>query len=607
MRILCYATFLVANGLCSAYANDTTYVSVRIDNPSAVKVTVKAPSLNQDVVRFVIPQIVPGTYMKINYKRFYHRLKAYTKSGERLPLHRKGNHIVIKKAKQLNRLEYFIEQSDGDQKVWDNILGCAGTIFNQQSYLFNFQLVSGYFEGFQKKPFVILFLRPKGQYGSTTLKVLSRIENTDTYFASSYSELIDSPVLYCQPDTVSFKADQSKIKISVYSETKKVTSQQVLPTVKKLMDSLNLFLGGLPKEEYNFIFYYRDYAKMKGMFKGFGLGSALEHKKSSVYYFSEPGDTTFNNLNWICVHEYLHKLTPLSIHSEKIEKFNFDKPDMSQHLWFYEGATDYLAALMAAEYKLPVYSGFRQSMNYATSYYLSKKKRSMTRSSENIIKNSIFNWPSKIFQLANFYAKGKLIAFCLDNELMIKSNDTLRLVDLMKKLNALYADGKPFKEEKLFDEIVKLSYPELNTFFNKYVVGKEPIPYNEYFSKLGWEFHNKKEVLDGYYGDFDVQYNESIDRFYVKKVKASSLNFKKGDVILSINNKGYNYKNYDSGNPLYSPTKNDQIKVLVKRNGKELELSGIANQKKKLKYSTISSPKEFTQAQISYRKRFYKE
>ena len=93
----------------------------------------------------------------------------------------------------------------------------------------------------------------------------------------------------------------------------------------------------------------------------------------------------------------------------------------------------------------------------------------------------------------------------------------------------------------------------------------------------------------------------------MKKVKSSSLQLKKGDVILSVNNKEYNYKNYESGTPLYFPTKNDQIKVLVKRNGKEVELAGTANMKKKLKYSIIVSPKEFTPEQLLYRKRFYKE
>jgi predicted metalloprotease with PDZ domain len=44
-------------------------------------------------------------------------------------------------------------------------------------------------------------------------------------------------------------------------------------------------------------------------------------------------------------HEFFHIVTPLSIHSKEIQDFDYNDPKMSQHLWMYEGVTEYFANL----------------------------------------------------------------------------------------------------------------------------------------------------------------------------------------------------------------------------------------------------------------------
>jgi predicted metalloprotease with PDZ domain len=39
-------------------------------------------------------------------------------------------------------------------------------------------------------------------------------------------------------------------------------------------------------------------------------------------------------------HEFFHIVTPLSIHSKEIQYFDYN-PKMSEHLWMYEGVTEY--------------------------------------------------------------------------------------------------------------------------------------------------------------------------------------------------------------------------------------------------------------------------
>jgi hypothetical protein len=49
----------------------------------------------------------------------------------------------------------------------------------------------------------------------------------------------------------------------------------------------------------------------------------------------------------IAAHEFFHVVTPLNIHSEIIEHFNFVMtPVPSRHLWLYEGTTEWAAHAM---------------------------------------------------------------------------------------------------------------------------------------------------------------------------------------------------------------------------------------------------------------------
>jgi len=93
-----------------------------------------------------------------------------------------------------------------------------------------------------------------------------------------------------------------------------------------------------------------------------------------------------------------------------------------------------------------------------------EKLRSLTESSKDIINNSIFDWLGKIIQLGNFYEKGKLIAFCLDVELMIESNGKYRLNNLINDLSDTFNLETPFEDDQFFKVLTKLTYPETSSY-----------------------------------------------------------------------------------------------------------------------------------------------
>jgi predicted metalloprotease with PDZ domain len=111
--------------------------------------------------------------------------------------------------------------------------------------------------------------------------------------------------------------------------------------------ALEKFFNGLPVLSYQFLYYFEDPEKgPKG--KGDGGYGALEHSYSSLYFLPETAlePNLHSMVNEVSSHEFLHILTPLNLHSEEIENFDFVNPKMSQHLWLYEGVTEYFAHLV---------------------------------------------------------------------------------------------------------------------------------------------------------------------------------------------------------------------------------------------------------------------
>jgi len=51
-----------------------------------------------------------------------------------------------------------------------------------------------------------------------------------------------------------------------------------------------------------------------------------------------------------------------------------------------------------------------------------------------------------------------------------------------------YGKDRPFDDHTFFDELVEATYPEIGDFFRDHVQGNEPLPYGEYFAKVGVDF-----------------------------------------------------------------------------------------------------------------------
>ena len=312
--------------------------------------------------------------------------------------------------------------------------------------------------------------------------------------------------------------------------------------------------------------------------EGFG---ALEHPTCTTVVMPEslPLQELQEQLKDVVSHEFFHIVTPLSIHSKEIQNFDYNNPKMSQHLWMYEGVTEYFANLFQINQGLITEEAFykRMSGKIANASTMNDMLPFTKMSSNVLIK------PYKD-QYLNVYEKGALIAMCIDIEIREKSNGKRGILDLMKKLSQEYGSEKAFDDADLFAKITNLTYPEVGIFLEKYVNGPTPIPYKDYFAKMG-----VTKTMVSTEGNLFIKEQAPLITIDPNSKEISfilhaplhpflkTVGIEGGDVLVSIDETAYNLDNINDLIMWSTSLKeNNLVTFVIKRNGLELKLSGKA-------------------------------
>lgn len=515
-----------------------------------VYVELSPPAISAQEITFYLPKIVPGTYAIADYGRYIADFKAVDKKGNPLPIEKiDENSWKIKNATKLSKISYWVDDSFDTKKDGPEIFWPAGTnIEDSKNFVLNTSGFFGYLSGLKDKPFQFNVIRSKDLYGSTGLIPVStnntpkalklekiaedNSKQVDVYRATNYDQLVDSPLMYAKPDTAVIRVANTEVLIGSYSPNNQVTAKQIAASIREVLMAQKEYLGGkLPVDKYAFIFYFTDQPVVS-----YG---ALEHSYSSLYYMPEmPIEEMNQQLRDFAAHEFFHIVTPLTIHSKEIQDFDFNNPKMSQHLWMYEGMTEYFAGNVQVKYDL-----------ISPEQYLEILREKMV-TSDQFLNDVPFTDISKFTldkyhdQYYNVYQKGALIGMCLDIKLRKLSAGKYGVQNLMMDLSKKYGKEKAFEDDQLFDEITKMTYPEIGTFFTRYVKGTEKLPLAEVLNEVGVTYAEEERFKDFSLGisnaDLGVTELDGKPRLQIATIAnmnamGKTLGFQQGDVLTKIN------------------------------------------------------------------------
>ena len=503
LLILAIPTLVLAQG---TVAYDYAVDLKKIVN-DRYQVRLECSQFARDTLIYHFPWIIPGTYMEANYGKFIHELKVFDEAGQTLHFTRKGkNTYVIAPATHIQTIQYWVSASWETPRL-RTIWPMAGTgILPGRVFAINAGGVFGYFEGFEKTAVAMQFEYPEALYAMTVLDQTPGGPGVTSIAARDYNELIDSPILFAYPDTAFFKIKNMDVLVGYSHETDDTRrALELSEALQPSMTAIAGYLDSLPGEDYAFLIHYKDDSELGAimdnprfiLFKaiayvvrnGIPLGGALEHNRSSFYFLPDPGkeytDGVKETVESISVHEFMHILTPLNLHSQFIDDWDYNAPEMSKHLWLYEGVTEYLSEIIKVNGGLITPKEFllgSMGSKIRSGEKFPFHKMSFTEMSSNVLER-----PYKR-QFSQVYQRGAVIGMLLDIEIIRLTEGRKRLIDVMLELAQDYGPEKPMDEEAIFDVFTQKVHPELRDFFTRYVEGKEALPYTEVLAQVGVEY-----------------------------------------------------------------------------------------------------------------------
>lgn len=562
--------------------------SINIDLTKAANdrlpVEITVPTIAEETVEYHMPKVVPGTYSISDFGRFVDKFEALDAEGNTLEVENiSTNRWTIKDATKLNKITYWIEDSFDDFNGYgsNRLFEPGGMSIEADKGVFvlnTFGFV-GYVDGYKFKPFNLTIIHDEEIEGATSLKKASSTNTSDTYTAENYNFLADAPIMYSKPDIVTKEIAGANILVSVYSPNKVLSAADVMDTIDELMEAQAEYLGGkLPVDRYAYLIYLFDSPTISGSF------GALEHSYSSLYTLPEMDPNRISQtVKDVAAHEFFHIVTPLNIHSEEIHNFNYIEPKMSQHLWLYEGVTEYASQHVQVKYGLYDLEDFldemRSKMNQQDQYNVDIP---YTEFSENILE------PVNERRYGDVYAGGALIAWCLDLTIIKSTNGEKDLQSVLRELSKQYGPLKAFKDAELFDEIEKITNAEVGSFLRNYVGGSEKLPYSEILGWAGFKYSPENDEMVITAGKFTPALNEDQEIFVASTDNMNDfgkdLDLQVGDVLLSWNGYEVTVETFSEViQSYYSEAEaGDKVTVVVRRDvkGKTKEVKLKAKAKK---------------------------
>ena len=456
---------VAAQGAPLGYAIDVTDRS-----DDTFRVTAWVSGLTEANAVYQFAATAPGTYQVMDIGRFVRRFEAFDAAGRSVPVERVAvNQWKLSDAPRVRTLRYTIAETWDTPVEEHNVYLMCGTSIEQDHVLINPHAVIGYPTGMQARAIRLRVAYPKTWKVGTALTR----DRGGAYLADDFDHLVDSPILLGRLTEARTRVTGVPVEIYTYSEKDQIKSAQLLGAMDGMLQAAGRFLGKLPVDRYTFLYHFADRPN-----------GAWEHSLSSEYVLQESPftDSVGAYVRDIAAHEFFHIVTPLNIHSEIIEHFNFVTPVPSQHLWLYEGTTEWAAHAMQLR------SGLKSPEDYLNKVILKKMKndRANFDSTYSLRELALTSYSdSGQTQYGNIYQRGALTAGLLDIRLLELSGGTRGLQDLIADLTRKYGKRRAFPESTFVDTLVAMSYPQVRDFFDRYVWDSQHLPIAEYYGKLG--------------------------------------------------------------------------------------------------------------------------
>lgn len=456
-----------------------------------VRVTVTQPDPDGQV--FAMPAWIPGSYMIRDYAK--HVVAVRAESDGRDVAVEKLDKSRWRTAKTDRELTLILEIFAHDESVRGAHLDAGHAFFNgtcvfpavigQEDIACNVDIVG------PDAPFA------KGWRVATSMRRTTAAEyGFGGYRASDYAELIDHPVEIGQLSIGEFEVHGIPHAIAIRGKTR-VDMARLCHDLQTVCEHQMAFLGA-PGDLDRYLFLLNA--------PGAGYGG-LEHRWSSSLICGRDnlparGDADVSDeyrmFLGLVSHEYFHLWNIKRMKPVAFTPYDLSRETHTRLLWVYEGITSYYDDLALVRSGMITVESYLELLGQIVTRVI----RGSGRRRQSVEESSFDAWTKFYKQDANatnaivsYYAKGALIALCLDLKLRNETEGRLSLDDMMKEAWKRWGEsGKGMPEDGLERLCIEVSGADLEDFFNATVRGTGELPLESLLSSHGVDYRLRRSA-----------------------------------------------------------------------------------------------------------------
>jgi predicted metalloprotease with PDZ domain len=468
--------------------------SLVMERPSThlLQVEITAKQVTGPVLRFAMPAWAPGRYAIYDFAKNVQEFTALGANGQALPW------------MQPDKQTWAVNTSDCGgtvtvhYKVFANDLTGSFSQFDTSHGAINGGSVFMYLTGNKPDPLTLTIHPPQGW------KIISgfSMSLTQTMFqVPNYDILIDTPLEIAPNCWVNdFEEDGKTFRVAVHSYGNEAADNSnrtsLVEGLKKIVHSEMAMMPEPDFKHYTFLFHFDPALRM---------GDGMEHLNSTdiIVHGSLSGNGLSQALE-TAAHEFFHLWNVKRLRPVGLGPFNYSREVYTRSLWFVEGITTYYSYVnllrcgiwsrqeflsrLAGEVRALREDPGRKLMSAeSSSFHAWFYDRSPQMQETNFANSTI-----------SYYNKGALLGMLLDLEIRSATHGEKSLDDVMRLMyrkfyespaTSYYLHGRGYTERDILEAVNQVSGADFTPFFQQYVAGTVPLPYNKILAKAGLALH----------------------------------------------------------------------------------------------------------------------
>ena len=433
---------------------------------------------------FALPAWIPGSYMIREFARHIVSIRAESRSRP----------VAVEK---LDKHTWRVRPARGPVtvvcEVYARDLSVRGAYLDTRQAFFNGACVFLRPRGQESAPCELEILRPRGaRYRDWTVATAmtrggAKLHGFGTYLASDYDELIDHPVAMGELTLAGFRACGVPHDIAIAGRHRADVAR-LARDLKRLCEQHIRFFGEpAPMKRYVFLIF--------ALGEGYG---GLEHRASTALLCSREDlprrgeaqvSERYRTLLGLASHEYFHTWNVKRIKPAAFTPYDLEREGYTALLWAFEGVTSYYDDLALVRCGLIERKDYLELLGRAITVHL----RAPGRRRQTLAESSFDAWikyyrPDENSPNAtvSYYAKGSLVALCLDMLIRDKTRGKKSLDDVMRALWRRHGmTGVGLEEdgiEGLAEEVTGL---KLRRVFDEWLRSTHELPLQTLLAKRG--------------------------------------------------------------------------------------------------------------------------